>query len=136
MMVAPSEGKTLSQIGAMARAAESPGLATQRPSVDVITGLSSKHPRRISFAVSSLIDSRTKLDMGGSRKLLEEAMPCLSCRAAKPQGTVCLLSEKEIEKPLALLMNRYLKLDTKKIKEIEQSVEMMRTGADEQLNEQ
>ncbi len=76
-------------------------VATQRPSVDVVTGLiKANFPTRISFAVTSQVDSRTILDIGGAEKLLGRGdMLYMPTEAAKPkrlQG--CYVSDTEIER--------------------------------------
>jgi S-DNA-T family DNA segregation ATPase FtsK/SpoIIIE len=76
-------------------------VATQRPSVDVITGLiKANFPTRISFAVTSQVDSRTILDGVGAEKLLGKGdMLYMPTDAAKPkrlQG--CYVSDQEIER--------------------------------------
>jgi S-DNA-T family DNA segregation ATPase FtsK/SpoIIIE len=76
-------------------------VATQRPSVDVITGLiKANFPTRISFAVTSQVDSRTILDMVGAEKLLGRGdMLFAPTDAAKPkrlQG--CYVSDAEVER--------------------------------------
>ena len=76
-------------------------VATQRPSVDVVTGLiKANFPTRISFAVTSQVDSRTILDIGGAEKLLGAGdMLYMPTEAAKPkrlQG--CYVSDAETER--------------------------------------
>jgi S-DNA-T family DNA segregation ATPase FtsK/SpoIIIE len=111
MMVAPGEVEdAICRIAQMARAA---GIhlivATQRPSVDVITGLIKANiPSRIAFAVSSQTDSRTILDLNGAEKLLGRGdMLYYPMGAAKPlrvQG--CYLTDKEMENVIKFLQNQ------------------------------
>jgi len=81
-------------------------LATQRPSVDVVTGvIKANFPARISFKVASKVDSRTVLDANGADKLLGKGdMLFLEPGNAKPiraQGT--LLTDPEIEKVVSVI---------------------------------
>ncbi len=76
-------------------------IATQRPSVDVITGIIKANiPSRISFAVSSGVDSRTILDMVGAEKLLGKGdmlfFPVGMQKPIRIQGA--FISDKEVEK--------------------------------------
>ena len=108
MMIAPVDVEdAICRLAQMARAA---GLhlvlATQRPSVDVITGtIKANIPSRISFAVSSQVDSRTILDMGGAEKLLGKGdmlfYPVGSPKPIRVQGAY--ISDNEVEDLLTFI---------------------------------
>ncbi|HOE56121.1 MAG TPA: DNA translocase FtsK, partial [Bacillota bacterium] len=142
MMVSPGEVEdSICRLAQMARAA---GIhlvvATQRPSVDVITGLIKANiPSRISFAVSSHVDSRTIIDMGGAEKLLGKGdalfYPVGEAKPVRVQGA--FVSEKEIERLVGFIKDQIpVNYDNQIIKEIEQKVDFNENNeADELLND-
>ena len=102
MMTAPNEVEdSINRIAAKARAAGMHLIiATQRPSVDVVTGvIKANIPTRIAFAVSSQVDSRTILDSAGAEKLLGRGdmlfSPVGSNKPSRIQG--CYVSDEEVE---------------------------------------
>lgn len=141
MMVAPNDVEDcICRLAQMARAA---GMhlvvATQRPSVDVITGvIKANIPSRISFAVSSQIDSRTILDMSGAEKLLGKGdmlyYPIGESKPIRVQGA--FISEKEVEQVVGFVKNQFSKSEYKEdiIDEIE-NVNENTDEADELLPE-
>lgn len=111
MMTAP--GEVEDSICRLAQKARAAGMhlivATQRPSVDVVTGLIKANiPTRIAFAVSSQVDSRTIIDIGGAEKLMGKGdmlfFPTGAIKPERIQG--CFVSDAEVEKVV-----QYLKSD-------------------------
>lgn len=110
MMAAPNEVEdSICRLAQMARAAGMHlAIATQRPSVDVITGLIKANiPSRIAFAVSSQVDSRTILDQGGAEKLLGKGdmlfYPVGMPKPTRLQG--CFLTDKERDDVIDFVKN-------------------------------
>lgn len=130
MMAAPHEVEdSICRLAQMARAAGMHlVIATQRPSVDVITGLIKANiPSRLSLKTSSQIDSRTIIDSVGAEKLLGNGdMLFYPVGIEKPmriQG--CFLSEKEVEKVVDFIKNQgNTEYDENVIAEIERQAAM------------
>lgn len=116
MMFAPTEVEdSIVRLAQMARAT---GihlvLATQRPSVDVITGIIKANiPTRIAFNVSSMIDSRVVLDMPGAEKLLGRGdmlyIPADQSKPSRIQGT--FVSEKEVTAIVSFLKSKNIPVE-------------------------
>ncbi len=125
MMTAPNEVEdSICRIAQKARAAGMHLIiATQRPSVDVVTGLIKANiPTRIAFAVSSQIDSRTILDMAGAEKLLGRGdmlfSPVGSSKPTRVQG--CFVSDSEIEQVIEFVKGKHtMDYDEEVMQEIE-----------------
>ncbi|MGI6325352.1 MAG: DNA translocase FtsK [Saccharofermentanales bacterium] len=113
MATTPTEVEdAIARLTAMARAA---GIhliiATQRPSVDVITGvIKANIPSRIAFAAASQVDSRTILDMGGAEKLLGKGdLLYYPQSLAKPlRGQGAFVTDAEVERVLTWLKSRHV----------------------------
>jgi S-DNA-T family DNA segregation ATPase FtsK/SpoIIIE len=117
MMAAPFEVER--QICRLAQLARATGIhlvvATQRPSVDVVTGLiKANFPTRIAFAMTSQVDSRTILDMAGAERLLGRGdmlyMPTDSSKPKRVQGVY--LSDQEIDRLVSFWAQQRTKRST------------------------
>lgn len=136
MMAAPKEVEdSICRLAQLARAA---GMhlvvATQRPSVDVVTGLIKANiPSRIALTVSNAVDSRTILDAGGAEKLLGNGdmlfAPVGSTKPLRVQG--CYVSDDEISSIVEFVKKaKSIEYDEKVIEEIERNAASESKGDD------
>jgi S-DNA-T family DNA segregation ATPase FtsK/SpoIIIE len=132
MMAAPSQvEESICRLAQMARAAGMHLIvATQRPSVDIITGvIKANIPSRIAFAVSSQFDSRTILDMAGAEKLVGKGdmlfNPMGIAKPIRVQGT--FISDSEVHKVIEYVKNQAP--ETEYASDVIHSIERVQTSA-------
>ena len=133
MMAAPSQvEESICRLAQMARAAGMHLIvATQRPSVDIITGvIKANIPSRIAFAVSSQFDSRTILDMAGAEKLVGKGdmlfNPIGIPKPVRVQGT--FISDSEVHKVIEYVKNQ--SGETEYASDVISTIERGKTSAD------
>lgn len=142
MMVCPNDVEDY--IGRLAQMARAAGMhlviATQRPSVDVITGvIKANIPSRISFAVSSQIDSRTILDTVGAEKLLGKGdmlfYPVGEAKPIRIQGA--FITEAEVENVVNFIKDKQGEpsYEDRIIEQIDTNSNNENSGSDELLEE-
>ncbi len=139
MMAAPSQvEESICRLAQMARAAGMHLIvATQRPSVDIITGvIKANIPSRIAFAVSSQFDSRTILDMAGAEKLVGKGdmlfNPIGTSKPIRVQGT--FISDSEVHNVIDFIKNQ--SPETEYAKDVIHTIEKVQTSStDEDCDE-
>jgi S-DNA-T family DNA segregation ATPase FtsK/SpoIIIE len=140
MLIAPAKVEML--VMRLAQLARATGIhlvvATQRPSVDVITGLIKANiPSRIAFAVSSQVDSRVILDMGGAERLLGRGdMLYLPIDAPKPiRAQGALVTGPEIDRLVAHWQRQADPAERKSMEIVPIREDDERAGADRKVDE-
>ncbi|MDD3168144.1 MAG: DNA translocase FtsK [Eubacteriales bacterium] len=134
MMAAPAQvEESICRLAQMARAAGMHLIvATQRPSVDIITGvIKANIPSRIAFAVSSQFDSRTILDMSGAEKLVGKGdmlfNPMGIAKPIRVQGT--FISDSEVHKVIEFIKKQ--SPETEYAHDVIHSIERVQTSSNE-----